>query len=139
MVDMEQQKMALGCDTTSCLAELGGALGVPYLIESSVSRVGERYVLTLKILAVEDAKVMARKVAMVGQEAQLIASLETIIPEALNALAAALRAAAPGASQAPPTTRSVAASKRRSSVAGWVVGGGLLVVLTVLTLYTGRI
>ena len=70
MVDMEQQKAALGCDDTNCLAELGGALGVPYLIDSSLSKVGGQFVLTLKILAVEDAKVAVSKVAMVKDEAQ---------------------------------------------------------------------
>ena len=75
MVDMEQQKAALGCDDTNCLAELGGALGVPYLMDSTISKVGGQFVVTLKILAVEEAKVLARKVAMVADEAGLIPSL----------------------------------------------------------------
>ena len=121
MVDMEQQKAALGCDDTNCLAELGGALGVPYLIDSSLSKVGGQFVLTLKILAVEDAKVAARKVAMVKDEAQLIASLEKIIPEALSGL---VQDKAPAA-QAP----AVATKKRQirgNAIALSVVGVGSL-------------
>jgi hypothetical protein len=123
MVDMEQQKAALGCDDTSCLAELGGALGVPYLMDSSLSKVGGQFVLTLKILAVEDAKVAARKVAMVKDEAQLIASLEKIIPEALSGL---LKDKAPVA-KAPAAAPAVATKKkpiRGNAIALSVVGVG---------------
>ena len=125
MVDMEQQKAALGCDDTNCLAELGGALGVPYLIDSSLSKVGGQFVLTLKILAVEDAKVAARKVAMVKDEAQLIASLEKIIPEALSGL---VQDKAPAA-QAPAAAPAVATKKkpiRGNAIALSVVGVGSL-------------
>ena len=123
MVDMEQQKAALGCDDTSCLAELGGALGVPYLMDSSLSKVGNQFVLTLKILAVEDAKVAARKVAMVKDEAQLIASLEKIIPETLSGLA---QGKAPAA-KAPAAAPAVATKKkplRGNAIALSVVGVG---------------
>ena len=125
MVDMEQQKAALGCDDTNCLAELGGALGVPYLMDSSLSKVGGQFVLTLKILAVEDAKVAARKVAMVQVEAQLIASLDKMIPEAL----AGFRLGEAPAAQAPATAPAVAAKAkpiRGNAIALSVVGAGSL-------------
>ena len=113
MVDMEQQKAALGCDDTNCLAELGGALGVPYLMDSSLSKVGNQFVLTLKILAVEDAKVAARKVAMVKDEAQLIASLEKIITEALSVL---VQGKAPAAKAPAAAVPAVTAKADRKSV-----------------------
>ena len=40
MLSMEQQKQALGCDDDSCLAQLGGALGVPYLFSADVGALG---------------------------------------------------------------------------------------------------
>jgi len=124
MVDMEQQKAALGCDDTNCLAELGGALGVPYLIDSSLSKVGGQFVLTLKILAVEDAKVAARKVAMVKDEAQLIASLEKIIPEALSVLVQGKAPAAKAPAAAVPAVTAKAKPIRGNAIALSVVGVG---------------
>lgn len=123
MIDMEQQKAALGCDDTSCLAELGGALGVPYLIDSSVSRVGDQYVITLKVLSVDDARVAARKVAMVANEAKIIAALEAMIPQVLATLEPAPPPAAPAAAkktaEQPPAVTSAPGSGRTT---GWVVG-----------------
>ena len=60
MLDLEQQKTALGCGDSNCLAELGGALGVPYLLTSSVGQVGSRLMLNIKLLAVEEARVVTR-------------------------------------------------------------------------------
>ena len=132
MVDMEQQKAALGCDDTNCLAELGGALGVPYLMDSTISKVGGQFVVTLKILAVEEAKVLARKVAMVADEAGLIPSFEKIIPEALAAmpqnaeLAPAASAAQPAAKAAPKTTAEPVARARVRWAVSAVGFGGLV-------------
>ncbi len=112
------------------LAELGGALGVPYLIDSSLSKVGGQFVLTLKILAVEDAKVAARKVAMVKDEAQLIASLEKIIPEALSGLVQVKEPAAQAPAAAAPAAAPAVATKKRqirgNAIARSVVGVGSL-------------
>jgi hypothetical protein len=131
MVDMAQQKVVLGCDDANCLAELGGALGVPYLIDSSLSKVGGQFVLTLKILEVEDAKVAARKVVMVKDEAQLIASLEQIIPEVLSGLvpdkAPGPKAPAAAAPAAAPAVVTKANPVRGSAIALSVVGVGSLV------------
>ena len=60
LLDLEQQKTALGCDASNCLVELGGALGVPYLLVPSLGRLGDRYLLQAKVLMVEDARVVAR-------------------------------------------------------------------------------
>lgn len=44
MLSLEQQKQVLGCDTdaSSCLAEIGGALGVKRVVAGSLGRVGRR-------------------------------------------------------------------------------------------------
>ena len=60
MIDLESQKQALGCEQESCLAELGGALGVPLLIVPSLGKLGGVYLLALKINDVENAKVSVR-------------------------------------------------------------------------------
>ncbi len=60
MVSFEAEKQLLGCGDESCLAELGGALGVEFLITGSVSMLGESTLLSLKQLNLESLKVEKR-------------------------------------------------------------------------------
>ena len=83
MLDLEQQKNVLGCDDSGCLAELGGALGVPYLVTSSVGKVGSRLMLNIKLLAVEEARVSGRISALYDDEDQLVDGLSTEISKML--------------------------------------------------------
>ena len=48
MLDLEQQKAALACGENNCLAELGGALGVPYLLTAALGGVGGKIMLNIK-------------------------------------------------------------------------------------------
>ena len=83
-VDFESQKTLLGCTDEACIAELGGALGVRYVVVGNISMFGELYLLNLKILDVEKirvAKGLSRKVS--GGESKLI--------DALSIAACALR------------------------------------------------
>ena len=152
MVDMEQQKASLGCDDTSCLAELGGALGVPYLVSSSLSKVGGQFVFTLKILAVEEAKVAVRKVQMVKDEAALIPTIQEIVPKTVAQLGqaapkaqvvAAPKAVVPSEPSTAPTavpqaralSKQPAQSRKFGLVTGLTgfaaAGGGLALLLSV--------
>jgi hypothetical protein len=80
MVDLETQKQALGCEQDSCLAELGGALGVPYMMVSNLGRFGTQFILNIKLVAVEESKVVARVNKILKDEAAVLAAL----PEALD-------------------------------------------------------
>lgn len=60
LVGHEKQKAMLGCEGDSCLAELGGALGVDYLIAGKLAAVDDTLILTLKLLDTKRAKVVAR-------------------------------------------------------------------------------
>ena len=71
MISAEQQKQALGCDDDSCLAQLGGALGVPYLLTGSLGMLGGRFMLNVKLLAVDEAKVAGRITKMFDGSAPL--------------------------------------------------------------------
>ncbi|MGC4113803.1 MAG: hypothetical protein QM765_03915 [Myxococcales bacterium] len=68
-----RQAQLVGCDDAGCLSELGGALGVDYLVSGNVGRVGDTYLLHLKLISIKGAKI-ANRVAesFVGEEAQLI-------------------------------------------------------------------
>ena len=83
MMDLEQQKSALGCDDASCLAELGGALGVPYLMTMSLGRFASQRVVNLSILYVDEAQVKHRVSRVFETDMLLLAKLPSLIEELL--------------------------------------------------------
>ena len=86
MLDMEQQKTALGCEDDSCMAQLGGALGVPYMAVPTIGRLGGQFVLNLRILAVEEAQLKARVSKMVKREVDLPAAVLSLANTSLEHL-----------------------------------------------------
>ncbi len=60
MVSFEAQKQLLGCGDDSCLAELGGALGVEFIVMGSVSKIGESTLISLKKINLETLQVERR-------------------------------------------------------------------------------
>jgi TolB-like protein len=60
MLDQQQLKDALSCDSTSCLAELGGALDARYMINGKASKSGEGLRITMTLLDVYEAKAIGR-------------------------------------------------------------------------------
>ncbi len=60
MLSHEQDKMLAGCDDASCLAEIGGALGVEALVAGDVGKVGEKYLINLQRIDIRNAKVVKR-------------------------------------------------------------------------------
>ena len=58
IVGLERQKAMLGCTDTSstCVAELAGALGVDGLVTGQIARVGQSFQLSVKVLAVDGSK-----------------------------------------------------------------------------------
>lgn len=61
MFDHEQQKQMVGCDEDSCLAEIGGALGVDLLLAGSMDKVGETTLISLKLINIRTAEVTRRE------------------------------------------------------------------------------
>jgi TolB-like protein len=125
MINIEQQKNALGCDEDSCLAQLGGALGVPYLFSGSLGSVGGRFMLNVKIIQVEEARVAERLTRIFKSEAALVDGLGDV-------LRALLGGALQPTAEAEPVTRAAKPSTLPSGPAGastskrwgrWVGGG----------------
>ena len=94
MLDMEQQKQVLGCGDEACLAELGGALGVPLMINPTLGLVGDRFLLNLKVLAVEEAKVKARAEGIFKSEGDMLNGLPGLVADLIKELAGAVPALA---------------------------------------------
>ena len=57
MLSLEEQKQLSGCDEASCLVEIGGALGVDYMVTGNVGRFGEVYAVNLKLVNIRRARV----------------------------------------------------------------------------------
>jgi len=61
LLGLEKRKMLLGCeDDASCIAEIGGALGVDRAVTGNLSKVGESLLLNLSLLDVPHARVVGR-------------------------------------------------------------------------------
>jgi hypothetical protein len=60
VLSLEQQKQMLGCQSDSCMAELGGALGVDRMISGDLAKLGESWLFHLKLVDVVKVKVIAQ-------------------------------------------------------------------------------
>lgn len=78
MIGFDQQKKVLGCaDDSSCLAEIGGALGVDQVLVGSLGRLGALYRVDLKLVDAKKARVLARFGESVeGSEEKLVATVQ---------------------------------------------------------------
>jgi hypothetical protein len=84
LLALDQQKTLLGCANEECLAQVGGALGVPYFLRSQVGLLGKAYVLTLHLVSVEEAKVVSRSLAQASDEGALMAAIGSALNELLK-------------------------------------------------------
>jgi|TARA_B100001964_G_C14107993_1_gene542455 hypothetical protein len=71
MLGLEQLKDAVACDAASCMTEIGGALGVDYLITGKIGLLDSAKLLTVKLIDVRQAKVLARANGQSSSEAGL--------------------------------------------------------------------
>jgi hypothetical protein len=74
MLRLEQDKAFLGCsDDTSCIAEIGGALGVDKLVVGHVGKIKDSYVISLRLIDPREARVDSRITeSFRGDEDQLL-------------------------------------------------------------------
>ncbi len=109
MVGFEQQKKMLGCtDDSSCLAEIGGALGVDYMMTGQVGQIGTRFRISLLVVDTKKARVAGRSAQFCDQNEDALArAAESTVKELLASVATGAgpkvaEAKAPAA-DAPPT------------------------------------
>ncbi len=83
LLTMEEQRQKLSeCTDSSCLAEIGGALGVQFLVAGNVSAFGQKYLLNLKLIDVGRIVVASRITKTVEGDEGLLAA----VPEAVDDL-----------------------------------------------------
>ena len=126
MITAEQQKQAVGCEDDGCLAQLGGALGVPYLLTGSLGVLGGRFMLNLKLLNVDDARVAERVTKVFADEGALVdglgASLDQLI-KGVGPTVASAQSPSVAATVQKNSTRAKTSTKRPWLTAGFVVAG----------------
>ena len=87
LLNIEKQKLLLGCTDEHCMTEIGGALGVDWMLTGTVSDFGKTMLLNLKVLNVREARVAAstsRKVA--GGREKLVENLPGMVRELFGGL-----------------------------------------------------
>jgi hypothetical protein len=116
LIGYERKKQLLGCYDDSCLSEIGGALGVDYLLSSEVSQVGEVWLLSFVLL---DARA-ARAVSRTTHKAQALSDLVDLVPSGVAEALAPAFAKRPGDAPA----AKVGATASPGKVAGYVLDAG---------------
>jgi len=81
MIGFEQQRLLLGCEESSCMAEIGGALGVRWLVSGTLARLGRETVLSLKLIDLTSAAVVARTTRRAPGEDRLADQSEGAVAE----------------------------------------------------------
>jgi hypothetical protein len=119
VLGMERQKQLLGCsEASSCMAELGAALGCEAIITANLARLDNTFQGSLRVLSSRDGKTLAdARVEATGERA-MVAALET----AAIALSQQLR---------PPPPVSPRSRAWIPLVAGVALGGGAAASLVV--------
>jgi TolB-like protein len=160
MIGFDQQKKILGCtDDSNCLAEIGGALGVEYVMIGTLGKLGALYRVDMKLVDARKARVAGRFGESVeGSEEKLVATVQrgvrkllgSLQPEPTPVAVAAVEPAAVAKPVAPPPDLSAAkpaapagkAGEATSKDAGmsrrawgWTVGGTGVAVLGVGALF----
>lgn len=125
MLGFEKQKQILGCTEGSCLAEIGGALGVDYLLTGQIGKIGSRYRLDLSL--VEQAK--ARTAATVGEF--LPAEEDALADAAVRMVTQLLDKAGLRKADSPALDAAISSSAPGTSHTGAYVGWGIAAALAV--------
>jgi hypothetical protein len=106
LIGLETQKQLAGCGDGSCLAQVGGALGVDYLLVSEVGEVGGRWLLTTTLLDVTKATALRR----VTKVAKTVGELVDVAGAAVAETVAVLAPVAPAPAAASPATTTAGAA-----------------------------
>jgi hypothetical protein len=116
LIGFERQKKMLGCgDDSSCLAEIGGALGVDYILVGSLGAMGALFRLDLKLVDAKKARVRSRVgVTVDGNESKLVAAIQKAVRDLLNPL---ISTEPPGLAKTPAKSDIAAKSTGTASTA----------------------
>jgi len=80
-LEQRQQMMACRTDSPSCMAEIGGALGVDEVLAGRIGRLGSRVVLELRRIEVRKARVAASATRTMSSEEGLVDAIPSAVAE----------------------------------------------------------
>jgi TolB-like protein len=136
MIGFEKQKQMLGCaEDSGCLAEIGGALGVDYVLSGQVGQIGSRYHLSLQLLDARKAKVASRVARFAERDDDALATAaQAAVADLIAGASGQARGAPPrlpsgagepSARQTPPGTATATADRPfwSSRSAAWATMG----------------
>jgi hypothetical protein len=89
LVDLEAERVATGCDTTSCLAEIAGAMGTRYVVFGTVGRLGDVTLVQMSLFDSEAARPIGRKEVRATDDGALLDA----VPDAARVLVSTIVAA----------------------------------------------
>jgi len=72
MIGFEKEKQLLGCSEGACLAEIGGALGVEYLLATEGLKLGGTWVINMSLIDVARSKAVARTSVRTKEDDKLV-------------------------------------------------------------------
>jgi iron complex outermembrane receptor protein len=91
MLALEKQRRLAGCTDYDCVAEIGGALGMRWMVIGNLGLFGDTLLLNLKLTDVKDARVTGRVVRKIrGQVDDLLYELPEVVEELFEKSAEAL-------------------------------------------------
>lgn len=82
LLGVERQKQLLGCEESSCTAELSGALGARFVLQSSLTRLGTTLQLSVQMMDTSKAQTVARAVRLAADVKALADQLPWSLAEA---------------------------------------------------------
>lgn len=138
MLGFERQRQLLGCKEDSCLAELGGALGVDYLVTGQLGKLGSRFRFDLRLIDARKSKVVASQGEFVnGNDDALANAAEAMLRKLLED--GGLRDKSAKQPEQPVGGLSEAAPEEGPShTAAWITAGGAVVVGAAAVLATAQ-
>lgn len=85
LLGFEKQKDLLSCDSVSCMAEIGGALGVDAILRMQLGKLGETFTVSATLIDIKRALPLVRGSARVrGKPDDLIPAVEDLVRRVLE-------------------------------------------------------
>ncbi len=80
MLSFEGVKQSMGCSDEGCMAEIGNALGVNYIVNGNIGKIEETYLVNLKVIDIREAKIIGR------EQESFVGPADDLLPAARFAL-----------------------------------------------------
>ena len=79
-----QRQLAGGCDDTSCVAEIGGALGAQFVITGQIGKLGRIYSLNLKLVDIETVAAKQAASARASSVEDFLGKMPAVVEDLLG-------------------------------------------------------